>query len=208
MTSIAGAKLITAATLFGGAAVVFSLVPFLIVVLKGMIDARNPTTAGSDVLKFATIAFGVHVVASVGFRALILILDYLNTQNQHYIAGTIFPIFWAAANKSSVLSLSGAGSSTEADAAYSTLYGLYVIVTNMYMLIPLLVFSFAAAYGVGLAKKDVYRQDHLTVISYSAMSIVVASTLFVAWAKIANEALFTTNTNLLAFIQTSWSNLL
>ncbi|NPA64962.1 MAG: hypothetical protein GXO16_08315 [Epsilonproteobacteria bacterium] len=208
MTTVTGAKLITAAALFGSAAAIFTMVPFLIVLVRGIMQSNQPNTSGGSILTYVLIAFGVHLIASVGFLATVKILDALNTADPTFLQEKVFPIFWAAADKAQVIALSGAAPGAETDAAYSTLYGAYVIVKNVYTFVPIVVIFFALAYGIFLARKDTYRQDHLTVLIYAIGSAIIAFTLFEAWQGIASPALFLPSGDLNTLIAQQWESIL
>ena len=208
MTTAAGAKIITTAALFGAAAAVFTIVPFAFIIVRGILISRQDSTGGGMVVTYAILAFVTHLISSLAFIATVKILDALNTSDNTYLQNKVFPIFWNGDNKTKVISLAGGGSSIQTDAAYSTLHGIYVIVKDVYFMLPILVLSFAMAYGLYLANKNVYRQDRTTVMLYTIGSAMVAFTLYVGWAGIATPALFMPSGDLLHFIYQLWQQAL
>jgi hypothetical protein len=222
MNSIAGVKAISAAAVFGAAAVIFTCVPFLIVIIHGIMRARDRSTGGANFLTITLIAFLVHVVSTVSFMGTIFILDIFHTSEPNYFSGKLFEIFWAETSDDVFSAAENIGSSSididrdsnEAQGAYTTLLAVQTISRLLYISLPIVVIMGAAAYGVGLASKDTYRQDYLTVIIYAGVSMVCAATLYVAWALIATEGLFMDSadslyyTNLLEFINNEWRDIL
>lgn len=193
MDSITGIKLISAATVFGTAAVIFTSVPFVLVILRGIVRSKDRSTGGGNFLSVVLLAFVIHAVCTICFVATMYVLDGLNSgySSKNYYTDTLFNIFWAE-DSGSVFSEAGVKdtSQPEAKAAYTTLSTVKTFANLFYTALPLIVILGAMAYGVSLATKDTYRQDYLTVIIYSGISMTAAMVLYIAWAFIANQGLF------------------
>lgn len=188
----AGSHLISTATVFGAAALAFSIFPFGIVLLRAFLKAKESTTSGFSILGSVMLAFAVHFMACVLFMAIIKILDIAYTsilEEDHYITNKLFRIFWAS-DRNAVFALSGGGATNDALGAYSILLLVQTIGRAVLYNMPLLVIVVGIGYGVYQANKDNYKQDYLGVIVFSMVSFIAVSTIYVAWAYIASLALF------------------
>ena len=210
MESITGIKLISAATVFGTAAVIFTTVPFILVLLRGVVRARDRSTGGGNFLGVVLLAFVIHAVCTICFMGTMMVLDELNMdlsgKSEKYYTDKLFKIFWA---KDAMTALGIAEvtdkTSNEAKGVATTLTTVTTAANLFYLAIPLIVILSSCAYGIGLATKDTYRQDYLTVIIYAGVSMAAAMTLYIAWAYIASEGLFLPNNdNLFDKISKTW----
>ncbi|MDR1285373.1 MAG: hypothetical protein LBJ88_04145 [Campylobacteraceae bacterium] len=212
MESLSGIKLLSAAMMFGGAAVVFTTVPFVLVIVRGIMKARDKSTGGGNFLGVVLLAFIVHVVSTVAFMATILVLDVFGKMNrERFFSETVLGIFWKT-DKTSAFAAAGIteSSSNEALGAWTTLYTVKTVVDLFFICIPVIVIAGAMAYGISLSTKDTYRQDNLTVIVYSGISMTAAMFLYMAWAMIATQGLFLPYdyNGLLGYIGSTWTQLL
>jgi hypothetical protein len=214
MESISGVKLLSAAMVFGLAAVIFTSVPFLLVILRGIAHSRNNSTGGGNFLSVVLLSFVIHAISTISFMATILVLDiFSRTSDNHFFSNTVIRIFWAR-DQASAFSLAGisasssaSGASTEALGAWTTLLTVKTVMDLAYISLPIVVILGAMAYGVNLSTKDTYRQDYLTVIIYSGVSMICAMMLYIAWAMIATQGLFLPSEyggGLLDYIDKSW----
>lgn len=209
MGGITGIKLISAATVFGTAAVIFTTVPFVLVLLRGIVKAKDRSTGGGNFLGVVLLAFMIHAVCTICFVATMYVLDSLNmnqSSGAKYFTETLFQIFWSD-DVSKLTSIAGQTidtSSNEAQAAYTTLLTIKTFAKLFYMSVPLIVIISAAVYGVGLASKDTYRQDYLTVIVYAGISMAAAMVLYMAWVQIASVGLFIPDGTLIEKITQYW----
>ncbi|OCR87755.1 hypothetical protein CFT12S00416_07985 [Campylobacter fetus subsp. testudinum] len=199
----AGTSLISVATVFGAAALAFVIFPFASMVLKSIFSAKENTSSGFNVLGAVLLAFGVHIIFCLFFMTLVHLLDITYIGESNYYTEKIFGIFWAE-NKAQVFALSGATETADALGAYATLLMVQTVGKMFLTLLPLLVIIFASAYGIYQGNKDQYKQDFMTVIVFTAISFVSCEIIYVAWAYIANEALFLPNQNLFEFISKFW----
>lgn len=208
MIDITGAKLITAASIFGGGAVIFTLAPFLFVIIHGIIRSNQQVTGGQTILSIILKALIVHLVSCVAFIASIYALDVLDPNNTKLFSKKIFEIFWAGNNQGEVFALVGGNNSDEVMGAYVILHLLSVIVQLAYAVSPIAVFILAIAYGVGLAKKDTYKDSYVGVVSWSIISLICCSMLYIAWAYLATPALFLPSGNLFDKISSFYKEIL
>ena len=206
---VSGEKLITSAFLFGGAGVVFTTIPFLGVLIYGIVKSQQGGhNKSSDILSVVAWAFVVHAVASFLFYGLILVLDKTNLDTPNFYTTKIFPIFWAE-TKAQVISLSGAGADDIlSSVAYSTLNLLQVVTKWFYMSLPIVVLVLAMFYGIVLSSKDSYEKSYVNVMAYSSISFVAVSLMYLFWAKISTIAIFMTNGDIVSMISKMWANAL
>lgn len=206
MESITGIKLISAATVFGTAAIVFTSVPFLLVILSGMLKSKDRSTGGANFLGITLLAYFVHAISTICFVATMHVLDiFSRSKDANYFTNLLFEIFWAK-DQSAVFSAAKVTetSSNEALGAYTTLITVRAAADLLYMALPVVVIMGAIAYGVGLSTKDTYRQDYLTVIIYAGVSMISAMLLYTLWIQIANVGLFLPDGDLFTKIANSW----
>jgi len=218
METISGVKLLSAAMVFGLAAVIFTAVPFLLVIIRGIVHSRNNSTGGGNFLGVVLLSFVIHAISTISFMATILILDiFSRTREPNFFSTKVIGIFWArdqaAAFSLADISSSGGSSSTppEVLGAWTALLTVKTIMDLVYLSLPIVVILGAMAYGVNLSTKDTYRQDYLTVIIYSGISMICAMMLYIAWATIASQGLFLPSEyggGLLKYIEESWRILL
>lgn len=196
MTDVTGAKLITQASVFGGAAVVFSIVPFAFVIVTGIMKSEQHTSGGSTILGVIIKALVVHIVSCVAFIASVYALDQLNPNQSGYFSQKVFQVFWNGGNQGAVMGLVGGGNSSEAMGSYVILHLVYVVTEFAHALSPLITFILAIAYGVMLAKKDSYKESYAELASWCIISTICCAVLYIAWAHIASPALFLPEGNL------------
>jgi hypothetical protein len=221
MESISGIKLLSAAMVFGLAAVIFTSVPFLLVILRGIVHSRNNSTGGGNFLGVVLLSFVIHAISTISFMATILILDiFSRTSDRHFFSSKVIGIFWAK-DQTAAFTLAGITTSiaegdgfNEALGAWTALLTVKTVMDLVYLSLPIVVILGAMAYGVNLSTKDTYRQDYLTVIIYSGISMTCAMMLYIAWAMIATQGLFLPNEigaeyggGLLGYITQSWREL-
>lgn len=195
---ITGEKLITASYLFGGAGFVFATIPFLGVLIAGIVKGNGGGNSNKslDIVTLVLWAFAVHAIACFLYMGLIKVLDYLNLDYPNFYTTKIFPIFWAE-TKESVYSLAGVQSGLGQDilsgVAYSVLHMVQVLVQLFFLVMPLVVFVFAFIYGAVLGVKDSYDKNITSFLAYSSISFVVVTFLYFFWAYIASYAMFMPN---------------
>ncbi|RDU61846.1 hypothetical protein [Helicobacter sp. MIT 14-3879] len=208
MIDITGAKVITLASIFGGAAVIFTIAPFLFVIIHGIIRSNQQTTGGQTTLSIILKALIVHLVSCVAFIATIYSLDRLDPNNTQLFTKKIFEVFWAGNNQGEVFNLVGGSNSVEMMSAYVVLHLLSVIVHLAYAISPIAIFILAVVYGVGLAKKDTYKDSYSGIVSWSIISVVFCSMLYITWAYLASPALFLPSGNLFDKISNFYKEIL
>lgn len=196
-----GTQLITQATIFGLAGVVFTSIPFLFVICNGIAKSSQYSTSGQTILGVVIKALIVHLVSSVCFIGCIKVLDTLQFNSSGYFSQKLFNIFWNGDNQSKVFSLVGSSASNESLGAYTILHLSSVVVQFVYAMLPIVLFVLALCYGVFLAQKDTYKENYVGVAMWSIASIIISTTLFIAWSYIASPALFFPSGNLLSKIQ-------
>lgn len=211
MSDIAGAKLITAAYLFGLAGIGFCLLPFLGVVIKGIIKGNSGShnsRKGGDIISVVGWAFIIHTIAAMLFMGLILLLDEVNIDTPNYYTTKVFPIFWAD-TQADVFSLAGVTTSdTESEIAYSTLHLIQTGVRLFLTFLPFIVGFLGAVYGFLLSSKDTYNSNYLSMFTYTVISFVSVILLYLFWAKISSFALFIPGgSDLVTMIADIWKNL-
>jgi hypothetical protein len=217
MGAISGVKLLSAAMVFGLAAVIFTAVPFLLVIIRGIAHSRNNSTGGGNFLSVVIFGFIIHAMSTIFFMLTILILDiFSRVREANFFSTKVIPIFWAK-TKNDAFALAGISPSsppTEALGAWTMLLTVKTVVEHIYLALPLVVMAVGIAYGVSLSTKDTYRQDYLTVLIYSGVSMTFAMLLYTAWALIATQGLFLPagtdgyENGLLGHIAQSWGEIL
>lgn len=211
MSDIAGAKLITAAYLFGLAGIGFCLLPFLGVVIKGIMKGNSGShnsRKGGDIISVVGWAFIIHTIAAMLFMGLILLLDEVNIDTPNYYTTKVFPIFWAD-TQAEVYSLAGVTTSdTESEIAYSTLHLIQTGVRLFLTFLPFIVGFLGAVYGFLLSSKDTYNSNYLSMFTYTVISFISVILLYLFWAKISSFALFIPGgSDLVTMIADIWKNL-
>lgn len=185
----AGTHLISTATVFGACALAFAMLPFGVVMIRGLMKAKDNTTSGFSILNVVLLAFVVHFVFCMLFITVIKILDVTNLNEANFYSQKIFKIFWAN-SRGAVLALVGGGATNDALGAYSTLLMVQTVGRIVFYNMPFLVLIVGFGYGAMQAVKDNYKQDYLTVLSFSVISFICVSIIYIVWAYIASEALF------------------
>jgi hypothetical protein len=204
MNEVVSAKLITTATVFGSAAVACTVIPFMLVLISGIVKANQPGSTGASYVNIAGFAFIVHIISCYFFMGTIYVLDIVNRMHeQNYYTEKVFGLFWTS-GKSAVLTAAGGGETIENAGAYTVLNAIQTMSEMLFAIMPIIVLISSMAYGVALANKDTYRQDNLTVLVYAAISCVIGSTVYTAWAYIASLALFIPEGNLFTLITDFW----
>jgi hypothetical protein len=211
MSDIAGAKLITAAYLFGLAGIGFCLLPFLGVIVKGIIKGNggsHNSKQGGDIVNIIGWAFIIHTIAAMLFMGLILILDEVNIDTVNYYTTKVFPIFWAD-TQAEVYNLAGVTTSdTESEIAYTTLNIIQTGVRLFLTFLPFIIGFLGVVYGFLLASKDTYNSNYLSMFVYTVISFIAAMLLYLFWAKISSFALFIPGgSDLVTIIADIWKDL-
>lgn len=188
----AGTHLITTATTFGAGALAFAIMPFLIVILKGIFRAKDNTASGFNILGVILSAFAVHAFFCLMFISVIKVLDITYLDEANYFSNKIYSIFWAG-TESEVFSLVGGGKTADALGAYATLKLVQTLGKLILVNIPIVVFILGLFYGAYQGTKDTYKQDYLSIFVFTAVSAICASLIYIAWAYIASQALFLPN---------------
>lgn len=187
-------QLIVTAFTFGISSLAFATLPFLFVLVNGLLKANSGNSQSSSIINVFVIAFGVHFLSCVFFMLGIKMLDILNALYQsNYLQGKIFPIFWAR-GESAVMNLAGAsGNSIEDKGAYLQLALVQEVVDWFILLMFWVVFFTATAYGTIQARKDVTHFNYVSMFVWITLSNVVGFFVFILWAKLASLAMFIPN---------------
>lgn len=186
-----GEQLIASAYTFGSSALGFATLPFLFIILRGALKANDHNTRTSSVFSVILFAFIVHTVSCVSFMTLLYILDTQALYGQRYFTEKVMTVFWTATSgKDAVLAAAGASDTVEASGAWVILDMVITVTKLANLFLPLIVLSLGGYYGFLQSKKDVYRNDHLYTIYWTAISSIGAMFLYYLWAKIASLALF------------------
>jgi hypothetical protein len=206
MNEVLNAKLIATATVFGSAAIACTVVPFMLVLISGIIKAKRPGSTGASYISIAGFAFVVHIISCYFFMGTIYVLDVVNKMHEeHYYTQKVFGIFWKR-GKSDVLQAAGGGTTPESEGAYTVLHTIQVMSEMLFAMMPIIVLISSMTYGVALSSKDTYKQDNITILVYSLVSGVIGSTVYTAWAYIASLALFIPEGDLFTFITEFWKD--
>jgi hypothetical protein len=211
MESLSGVKLLSSAMVFGAAAVIFTTLPFLLVIMRGIVRSRDRSTGGGNFLGVVLLAMVVHVMSTIAYMGTILILDVFGKMNEErFFSETVLGIFWAQDKASAFAAAGISENSNEALGAWTTLFTVKTVVDILFICIPIIVVIGGIAYGISLSTKDTYRQDYITVMVYSGLSMVSAMVLYTAWALIASQGLFLPYEydGLLGYISETWRSLL
>jgi len=125
-------QLMATAFTFGLSALAFSYLPFLFVLVNGLIKANGGHNAhSSSVISVFVISFVVHFVSCLGFMLGVKLLDLLSAlYGNNYLQEKIFPIFWAK-GQNAVYSLTKANGSTEEAGAYLQLFKFSVLLHGL-----------------------------------------------------------------------------
>lgn len=189
----AGTQLIVTAFTFGSCALAFATLPFLFVLVNGLLKANSGNSQSSSIINVFVIAFVVHFISCVFFMLGIKLLDILNAIYQsNYLQEKIFPIFWAR-GESVVMNLAGASGSVEDKGAFLQLALVQEVVDWFILLMFWVVFFTATAYGTIQARKDVMQFNVMSMLVWISVSNVVGFFVFILWAKIASLAMFIPN---------------
>lgn len=210
-------QLIASAYVFGAGALAFATLPFLFCILRALMKAKEPHTLAGGIFGVFLFAFAVHLVSCVAFVGVIKVLDLQTIHGANYYSEKVFGVFWTE-GKSSVISLAkqitGASSTTNTDnsiaeGSYTILYTVQTIRDWFFILLPPTILCLGVFYGAYMAKKDTYKQsgDYLTTAFWTIGSSVIASFLFILWAKIASYALFM-NEDIIYRIAQLWNNII
>ncbi|CAD7289500.1 hypothetical protein LMG7974_01577 [Campylobacter majalis] len=190
--SSAGTELIATAFTFGTAGFAFASLPFLFVLVGGLIKANSGhNTHSSNITGVMFLAFLVHLCSCVFFMVCIKLLDILGALGKgvNYFSSKIFKIFWTR-GESSVFSLAGASGSIEDKGAYLQLFMVQTIIDWVIILTPIMVFFTAFAYGMMGAKKDQIHTNVLQIITWCAVANIFGYFVYFLWSYIASLALF------------------
>ncbi|QKG30293.1 hypothetical protein [Campylobacter sp. RM16187] len=193
--SSAGTQLIATAFTFGTAGFAFATLPFLFVLVNGMIKANSGHNAhSSNFTGVISFAFLVHLCSCVFFMIAIKLLDILGAlgKGTDYFSNKVFTLFWTR-GESAVFSLAGASGSVEDRGAYLQLFVVQTIVDWVIILMPIVVFFTAFAYGMAGAKKDQMHTNVLQIITWCAIANIMGYFAYFLWSNIASLALFIPN---------------
>lgn len=213
MNNLLTANLLTTAFIFGAASFAFSFLPFLFVVINGIVKSSSNQHHSSGIINTFILSFMAHFLSCMGFVVLIKALDVFTriSNGADYIQTKIFPIFWAR-GKTNILSLANgtsSGSITEIESAYMVLNIIQTIVDFVILIVPFVVFGCAISYGLVQSRKDMYNSNAVTSLVWVMISCIVSSFLFMLWIKITSIAMFIPNGNtLLDIFQASFRNIL
>ncbi|EIZ7225345.1 hypothetical protein Q3S29_000065 [Campylobacter upsaliensis] len=203
-------QIIVTAFTFGTCALAFATLPFLFVLVNGLLKANSGNSHSSSVINVFAIAFVVHFISCIFFMLGIKMLDILNALYQsNYLQEKIFPIFWAR-GESVVMNMAGAsGNSVEDKGAYLQLALVQEVADWFILLMFWVVFFTATAYGTLQAKKDVMQFNYISMFVWIGVANIVGFFAFILWAKIASLAMFIPNgEDLLIKLWEAYQNLL
>ncbi|EAH7567697.1 hypothetical protein EOD82_09015 [Campylobacter jejuni] len=186
-------QILSSAFVFGGVALVFATMPFIYILINGMMKARNGNTPSSSIISVFCSAFIVHTISCVFFILGIKLLDVLNAiYEEKYFQGKLFEVFWAR-GKDAIFNLVNASGTTEEEGAYLQLFMIQTITDWFILLMPIIVLFTACSYGTIQAKKDSAHSDYISFFIWLGISNIIAFFVFFIWAKIASLALFIPN---------------
>lgn len=208
MFNTSGVQTLASAYVFGSAGLVFALLPFLFMVLRGIMKANDHNTRHTSIFGVFAFAFVVHIVSCIFFMTSMKILNLTAPMKEKdYFTGKVFGVFWAK-DKDSAFSLAGASSGAEADGAYAILYSVQLVRDFSFIVLPIFCVFLGFAYGFLQSKKDVYKTDVIKSVVWSAVGACVAFILFMVWAKIANLTMFLPTGDIILFIREQWGEIL
>ena len=202
MNSLANSatQLIATAFTFGAGAFAFATLPFIFVLINGLLKTNNPNTPNTSLLSTFFLAFSVHFLACVFFMLGIKLLDILSAiYETNYLQSKIFGIFWTR-GEDAVLSLTGASGSVEDKGAYLQLRLVQGIVDWIFLLMCPLVVITATSYGLIQSRKDAMQVNVMDMFIWIIISNFVGFFVFVLWAKIASLAMFIPNGDIISKI--------
>lgn len=211
MNDITGEKLITAAYLFGGGGLAFTILPFLGVIVYGITKANQGGNhnKSADIFSIVAWALVVHTLSTFLYFGLIQILDKTSLDTPNYYTTKVFPIFWAE-TKAQVLSLAGVTLNDDvlSGVAYSTLNLLQTVRDWIFISLPLIISILAFVYGFVLSSRDSYDSNIISVGAYTIVSFIVVGSIYLFWALISSYALFMpSGMNILKMVAQIWANL-
>ncbi|OCS21976.1 hypothetical protein CFVI97532_06970 [Campylobacter fetus subsp. venerealis cfvi97/532] len=190
--SSSGTQLIATAFTFGTAGFAFATLPFLFVLVNGLIKANSGhNTHSSSVVGVMFLSFAIHLCSCISFLVGIKLLDILGAlgNGNNYFSEKIFSIFWAR-GEGTVFSLAGANGSVEDKGAYLQLFIVQTAVDWAIILMPIIVFMTAFSYGMIGAKKDQMHTNVLQIVTWCAIANIIGYFVYFLWANIASLALF------------------
>lgn len=201
-------QLIATAFTFGLSALAFAYLPFIFVLVNGLVRANGGHNAhSSSILSIFIFAFAVHFLSCIFFMMGIKMLDILGALYQNnYLQDKIFPIFWAR-GEANVFSLANASGSIEDKGAYLQLYIVQTISDWLELVGVWVVFFTACAYATIQTKKDVMRFNVVNFLVWLIIANIVGYFVYFLWAKIAILALFIPDSDLVKRIVESYKEL-
>lgn len=204
-----GVQTISSAYVFGAAGLAFASLPFLFVVIRGAMKARDNTARHSGIVSIFIFAFVVHIVSCAAFMVGIKILDITSPVGvKDYFSNIVFDVFWAS-DKMAAFGKVGLGvSSPEAEGAWVILHGIQVVRDFGFMLLPIICVVAGMAYGNYQSQKDTYQTDLISSGVWTVIGGVIAYFMFGLWVLISQYALFLPNGTLWDFISSEWQKLL
>lgn len=209
MGGTSGTQLIATAFTFGAAALVFSTLPFLFVLLRGLYKVNSGSNQHSgSVISVFSIAFIVHFASCVCFMMGIKLLDVLNAiYSPNLLQDKVFEIFWTR-GQSEVFSLAGVSGSVEDKGAYLQLNLLQVVSDWLFLGGYWAVFFCACGYALVQYKKDVQNGNVVQLFTWLIVANITGIFAFYLWSKIATLALFMPNGDVVSRIIELYTNLL
>lgn len=186
MPSIGDSQDLATAFTFGLAALAFAFLPFLFVVVNGLIKANSGHNAhSSSILSVFTVAFIVHIISCIMFMVGVKLLDILATisKGNNYLQNTIFVKFWTP------ITVSG-GNSAILGGVQLQLYVVQSLTNALFIVTILAVFITAFVYATIQTKKDTMQFDYTSLAVWLIISVIVALFVYSLWAEIASLALF------------------
>lgn len=188
------AQLIATAFTFGLASMAFAYLPFLFILVNGILKANSGHNAhSSSIMNVFAVAFLVHLVSCILFMLGVKLLDILGAlYEENYLQNKIFSIFWAR-GQSSVFSLSGAGSSIADEGIYLQLYVVQTI--NDWLMIGGIwaVIIAAFSYAMIQTKRDTMQFNYTSFAVWLILANIAGYFIYFLWAKIASLAMFIPN---------------
>ena len=207
--NISAVNMMNSAFTFGLASIAFAVFPFLLMMTRALITAKQ-NKHNFSLINSLGLAYLVHCVSCISFIVLVKMLDLLRTiYGGNYLQDKVFPLFWAR-GKDQIFGLSGASGSDEELASFTALYVVQTALDLAVIILPFICLVATISYSIiHLSSNNGYRSDSniMQTTIYIFTNVVAMSVLFIIWAKIASLALFMSNSDLLSQIQQSIKSL-
>lgn len=206
---VSAVNMMNSAFTFGLASVAFAILPFLFMITKTVITAKQ-NKHNFSLINSIGLAYLVHCISCISFITLVKMLDTLRTiYGGNYLQDKVFPLFWAR-GKNEIFALSGANGSNEELASFTALYVVQAALDLGIIILPFICLVATISYSIiHLSSNNGYQSDSniMQTIIYIFTNVVAMSVLFIIWAKVASLALFMPNGDLLNQIQQSIKDL-